>query len=288
LVEHIEVAQDVDQTTLRRRAMESTAYNDYLRTDVLHSLQREVTSLEGERSFIVVCQVQELYWGLIVHELRAAMDRLRGDEFEPALAALRRAGLHFGGLNASWSSLEWMLPPDFQTIKQGMGAVHGRSSSLQSWTFREMLHLLGIRDESLLEPVESMPAQHAQLASSLVSPGVYDEVLAACRRAGLDVPQRSASGDEVDLAVASFWGAVLAGRQTTAISEIRELVPSLLKISEGLAEYRHLHYMATLRTLGGRAAYYGTSGVEWLKPTLTQVAFPDLWATSLPGEEEQS
>lgn len=268
--------------------METTAYNDYLRTDVLHSLQREVTSLDGERSFIVVCQVQELHWGLIVHELRAAINRLRADDFVPALAALRRAGSHFSGLNASWASLEWMLPSDFQAIKQGMSAVHGRSSSLQSWTFREMLHLLGIRDESLLEPVQSMPTQHAQLASSLASPGVYDEVLAACRRAGLDVPQRSAANDEADPAVAPFWGAVLAGHQTTTIFEVRELVPALLKIAEGLAEYRHLHYMATLRTLGGRAAYYGTSGVDWLKPTLTQVAFPDLWATSVPGEEAQS
>lgn len=265
--------------------METTAYNDYLRTDVLHSLQSEVTSLDGERSFIVVCQVQELYWGLIVHELRAAMNRLRADEFGPAIAALQRAGSHFDGLNASWSSLEWMLPVDFQTIKLGMGAVHGRSSSLQSWTFREMLHLLGLRDESLLEPVESMPTQHAQLAASLTSPGVYDEVLDACRRAGLDVPQRSSSGDEVDPAVASFWGSVLARQQSCAIPEILEFVPTLLRISEGLAKYRHLHYMATLRTLGGRTAYYGTSGIEWLKPTLTEVAFPDLWATSVPGEE---
>jgi tryptophan 2,3-dioxygenase len=268
--------------------METTAYNDYLRTDVLHSLQQEVTSLDGERSFIVVCQVQELYYGLIGHELRAAIGRLRADEFGPALAALRRAGAHFRGLNASWGSLEWMLPSDFQTIKQGMSAVHGRSSSLQSWTFREMLHLLGIRDESLLEPVKSMTAQHAQLASSMSSPSVYEEVLAACGRAGLDVPERSAAADEVDPPVATFWGALLAGEQTTSVSEVLDFVPALLKIAEGLAKYRHLHYVATLRTLGNRAAYYGVSGVDWLKPTLTQMAFPDLWATRLPSEGAQS
>jgi tryptophan 2,3-dioxygenase len=60
----------------------------------------------------------------------------------------------------------------------------------------------------------------------------------------------------------------------------------LLAVAEGLAEYRHLHYLATLRTLGNRTAYYGVSGVEWLKPTLTQIAFPDLWATTLPGDGE--
>jgi tryptophan 2,3-dioxygenase len=269
--------------------METTAYNDYLRTDVLHSLQQEVTDLDGERSFIVVCQVQELHLGLIVHELRTVIERLRSDRFAPALAALRRASAHFTGLNATWASLEWMLPSDFQTIKQGMGSVHGRSSSLQSWTFREMLHLLGIRDETLLEPVNSMPVQHAQLSASLTAPSVYDEVLAALHRAGLDVPERSAAADAVDTGVASFWGALMvAGCQNGSAAAALEFVPALLSIAEGLAKYRHLHYVATLRTLGNRPAYYGVSGVEWLKPTLTQMAFPDLWATSLPDEEAQA
>src|SRR6478735_8535669 len=143
--------------------MATTAYNDYLHTEVLHSLQQEVSTLDGERSFIVVCQVQELYFGLIVHELRTAIERLRADEMDSALAALQRAGAHFIGLNATWASLGWMLPADFQAIKQGMTAVHGRSSSLQSWMFRQMLHLIGVRHEELLEPVQAMPVQHAQL-----------------------------------------------------------------------------------------------------------------------------
>jgi len=266
--------------------MDTTAYNDYLRTDVLHTLQHEVTTLDGERSFIVVCQVQELHFGLIGHELRTAIERLRADEFVPALAALRRAGAHFTGLNATWASLQWMLPADFQAIKEGMTAIHGRSSSLQSWTFREMLHLMGLRDDALLDPVKAMTEQHAQLTQSLTSPSVYDELLDACRRASLEVPARTAPTDTADPAVGSFWGALLAAGQPTApAAAAREFVPALLALAQGLAEYRHLHYVATLRTLGNRPAYYGVSGVDWLKPTLTQLAFPDLWATSLPGEE---
>ena len=269
--------------------METTAYNDYLRPEVLHSLQREVTELDGERSFIVVCQVQELYFGLIVHELRKAIERLRADDAEKAIAALRRAGGHFTGLNATWASLEWMLPADFNTIKQGMSAVHGRSSSLQSWMFREMLHLMGIRDEQLIEPLKDMPAQHAQLAESFNEPGVYDEVLDACRRAGLEVPPRTAPIDVVDETVASFWGLHLNGDgQVGPAAVARDLATALLSVAEGLAAYRHLHYVATLRTLGSRPAYYGVSGVDWLKPTLTQMAFPDLWASSLPGEEARA
>jgi tryptophan 2,3-dioxygenase len=263
--------------------METTAYNDYLRTDVLHTLQHEVTTLDGERSFIVVCQVQELYYGLIAHELRTAIRHLRADRLDPAIACIRRAGTHFTALNATWASLQWMLPADFQTIKQGMTAVHGRSSSLQSWTYRGLLHLMGLRDAELLDPVKAMPAQHAQLEESLASPSVYDEVLDACRRAGLDVPTRTAPANEVDPAIAAFWGELMMPGRPDAAPAV-DFVPALLSVAEGLATYRHLHYVATLRALGNRPAYYGVSGVDWLKPTLTQVAFPDLWATVVSGE----
>lgn len=264
--------------------METTAYNDYLRTDVLHSLQHEVTTLDGERSFIVVCQVQELYYGLIAHELRTAIAHLRADHLEPAIACLRRAATHFTALNASWASLQWMLPADFQTIKQGMTAVHGRSSSLQSWTYRGMLHLMGLRDDALLEPINAMPSQRAQLDESLASPSVYDEVLDALRRVGLEVPARTSPESQVDLALATFWGELRTPGRQVPSRTVLDFAPALLSVAEGLAGYRHLHYLATLRTLGSRPAYYGVSGVEWLEPTLTQMAFPDLWATTVPGE----
>lgn len=41
-----------------------TAYTDYLRAEELHSLQHPVSGTEGELSFLVVCQVQELYFAL--------------------------------------------------------------------------------------------------------------------------------------------------------------------------------------------------------------------------------
>lgn len=264
--------------------MESTAYNDYLRTDVLHSLQREVSELDGERSFIVVCQVQELFYGLISHELRTAIEHLKADRFEPALACLDRAQTHFTSLNASWHSLTWMLPSDFRAIKEGMTTHHGRSSSLQSWTFRHMLHLMGVRDPALVEPVKPMTEQYEQLQRSLTEPSVYDEVLDALKRAGMAVPTRTTPISEADPAIAAFWSDTLAA-ELDEVPSARNFVPALLAIAEGLAEFRHLHYLATRRTLGARTAYYGVSGVEWLTPTLTQVAFPDLWEMPLAGEE---
>ena len=92
--------------------MSGTAYNAYLRTDTLHTLQTPVTQDEGERSFLVVCQIHELYFALISHDISAATEHLRRDELTSAAASLHRASLHFTGLNASWRSLSWMLPAD--------------------------------------------------------------------------------------------------------------------------------------------------------------------------------
>jgi tryptophan 2,3-dioxygenase len=268
--------------------MSGTAYNAYLNADTLHSLQVQVTQDEGERSFLVVCQVQELYFGLISHDIEAASEHLRTDALRSATTSLQRAGSHFVGLNASWRSLAWMLPADFAAIKVGMTQVHGKSTSLQSWKYREMLFRLGLKDASLADEVATMPEQYAQLLEALNAPSVYEEALALARRRGHHVPEATASratdGDRpLDPAVVSFWTSVFLS-QDPAHAELLALAHALITIAEGLAEYKFLHYLATSRTLGARPAYFGVSGVAWLTPTLTVMPFPELWATRTGGE----
>lgn len=271
--------------------MTSTAYNAYLRTETLHSLQVPVTRDEGERSFLVVCQVQELYFALISHDIGAASQHLREDALAEATASVQRAGSHFAGLNASWRSLDWMLPADFAAIKHGMTAVHGKSTSLQSWTYREMLFRLGLKDASLVEELANMPEQHAQLREALQALSVYEEALALARRQGHELPTAETSDTDTDTdgehhldpAVVSFWTSVLLSPEPH-LSDFRAFARALIGVAEGLAEYRFLHYLATSRTLGARPAHFGVSGVAWLTPTLTVMPFPELWATRTGGE----
>ncbi|MCX4538232.1 tryptophan 2,3-dioxygenase family protein [Streptomyces sp. NBC_01669] len=268
--------------------MGGTAYNEYLKTDVLHALQVQVTEDEGERSFLVVCQVQELYFALITHDIDAAAGHLRANRAFDATAALRRAASHFAGLNASWTSLSWMLPADFQAIKQGMTSVHGRSSSLQSWKYRQLLFRLGLKDADLAEEVRGMPEQYAELQEAYQAPSVYEDALAMARRRGHDLPEKKAAPDGnaedgLDPAVVTFWTTIfLSGKPEHA--DLFNLAHSFIAVAEGLAEYRNLHYLTTSRTLGARPAYFGTSGTAWLLPTLQQMPFPELWATRT-GEE---
>jgi tryptophan 2,3-dioxygenase len=263
-------------------AMPGTAYNSYLKTDVLHSLQEQVTDGEGERSFLVICQIQELYFSLILHDIDCAIAHLREDNSKEAIGALNRAGSHFAGLCASWRSLTWMLPADFAAIKVGMTETYGRSTSLQSWKYRELLFRLGLKDDSLAEELSSMPTEYGELQDAYDAPSVYQEALAMAHRRGYDLPDVTAAAGP-DEAVIRFWSHVFASRDPRD-ADLFDLGRAFLAIAEGLAEYKHLHYVAVLRTLGTRPGYYGLSGAAWLEKTLKEVPFPELWATQLGGE----
>jgi tryptophan 2,3-dioxygenase len=268
--------------------MSGTAYNAYLKTDSLHSLQVQVTQNEGERSFLVVCQIQELYFALISHDIGAASDHLRKDALRDATGSLQRAASHFPGLNASWRSLAWMLPADFAAIKLAMTKVHGKSTSLQSWKYREMLFRLGLKDASLADEVVTMPEQYAELRRALDAPSVYEEALAMARRRGHDLPETNAApatdgARPLDPDVVSFWTSVFLSKEPEH-SELLALAHALIAVAEGLAEYKYLHFLTTSRTLGARPAHFGVSGRAWLTPTLTVMPFPELWATRTGGE----
>lgn len=259
-----------------------TAYNSYLKTDVLHSLQEPVTEHEGELSFLAVCQVQELYFGLIGTELRFAAQHLRAGEVTGATAALRRVGDHFTALNASWASLEWMTVGDFLPIKNGLGSIHGKSSSLQSWKYRELVFLLGLRPHELAEPVSSMPDEHSALLKTLREPSVYDDVLALLSRRGLPIPDSVLRRDpstqhEPHPAVVRAWTTVFYGGDP-ATADLRACGEALMKVAEGYAGYKHLHLVATRRSFGHRAGYYGASGLDWLVATAVEVPFAELWS----------
>ena len=52
----------------------------------------------------------------------------------------------------------------------------------------------------------------------------------------------------------------------------------LVDIDEGFQEWRYRHVKMVERTIGMRVGTGGSSGAEYLRPTLFQPAFPDLWA----------
>src|SRR5260221_10667827 len=100
----------MDTQSTKDNTPTQTPYSKWLQTEVLHTLQRTVSDHPGEYSFIVNCQVMELYWALIVRELQAAQSHLRQNDLARAQQALRRVVDAHQALNATWRFLSLINP----------------------------------------------------------------------------------------------------------------------------------------------------------------------------------
>jgi tryptophan 2,3-dioxygenase len=58
---------------------------------------------------------------------------------------------------------------------------------------------------------------------------------------------------------------------------IRQLCERLVDLDEGVQEWRYRHVKMVQRTIGTKSGTGGSAGADYLKTTLFQPAFPDLW-----------
>jgi tryptophan 2,3-dioxygenase len=263
------------------KAAGQTPYSAWMQTDLLHSLQHTISDHPGEHAWIVHVQVSELYWMLIVKEIQAAQACLRAGELAQAQRTLLRVVAHHAPLDAIWRSIAWMTPNDLLAILSRVQATHGKDTALQGWTYRHMVYLLGIKQAEHLQHFVPQPERWAQLDKALAEPSLYDDVLAYLARIGMAVPRAVLERDlrapyRPDKAVEQVWREIYADPDGHA--ELQRLGETLADIAEGFMQWKHRHLMATRRTFGARPAYFGTEGVAWLKPTMDEIPFPELWS----------
>jgi tryptophan 2,3-dioxygenase len=264
-----------------------TPYSAWMQTDLLHSLQRTVSDHPGEHAWITHVQVAELYWMLIIKEIKTAQMFLRADNLPQAYRTLLRVAAHHEPLNATWRSIDWMTPNDLLAILSRAVATHGKDTALQGWTYRHMVYLLGIKQAEHLQHFTPQPERWEQLNKALSEPSLYDDVLAYLSRIGMEVPGAVLERDRTvsyppDKDVEQVWRRIYA--DPDANIALQQLGEVLADIAEGFSDWKFRHLMATRRTFGARPAYFGTDAVAWLSPTLDELPFPELWtARSLIG-----
>ena len=59
---------------------------------------------------------------------------------------------------------------------------------------------------------------------------------------------------------------------------VRQVCELLVDFDEGLQEWRYRHVKMVERTIGTKQGTGGSTGAEYLRRTLFQPLFPDLWA----------
>ncbi|MFD0319156.1 tryptophan 2,3-dioxygenase family protein [Streptomyces flavalbus] len=246
------------------RADRPPTYDHYLRLPELLRLQQPVSDEPDELHFIVVHQAMELWFRLLLHDLRALVALLDDSRLTDGCARLRRINDTTGVLLTQLRSLRCLPPAGFHAFR---GRLAG-ASGLQSTQFRELEVTSGLRHEAYLRTVRAVHggALPAPVAAALRHRGLAEAHQDAARRDGL-----------------TGWTELYLPPRTG--SPLHLLSELLLDYDELWLRWRTEHVALVRRMIGGATRGTGGTSITYLERTLGHRFFPYLWEARdhLPG-----
>ncbi|MGH2474108.1 MAG: tryptophan 2,3-dioxygenase, partial [Candidatus Limnocylindrales bacterium] len=209
--------------------------------------------------------VYELWFKSVRHELRGVQRALEAGDTDTALHLLNRVLKILKTLVTQVDVLETMTPLQFLSFRDRLDSASG----FQSAGFREIEALLGSRDPAAVAAQPTGSAARHAVEAAQAGTSVWESYLAYLAKRGHPVPVAASVPDE---AVQSVLIDVYGGDPDAALVAER-----LVDLDEGVQEWRYRHVKMVERTIGTKRGTGGSSGVEYLRATLFQPAFPDLW-----------
>ena len=285
----------------------SPTYSEYLRLEELLKLQTGVKG--GKRSisndelhFILVHQNFELWFKLIINELRSTRDILASDYVEEtklpqAVHHMNRVIETFNLMAQQWKVMETLEPQDFLNFRDELGTASG----FESFQMREMEALMGKKwidgkpagkddsnEKSLYEVtcdwLERTPIQ----GSNSTSPddqnqvnGFISEYLAAHKKLYPDTHQDAVTFFEEDSSLRRRRAGLVfieSYRELPLLAWPRKLISTLIELEESMILWRSAHARMVERMIGRRIGTGGSSGVDYLDMTTKYRVFIDLWS----------
>lgn len=258
----------------------SLTYSNYLKVDELLELQkpRSEAPEHDEMLFIVIHQVYELWFKQVLHEMTYLGDLFRkhtseGPKTSSIRHTLRRVLTILKTMVAQVDILETMTPISFSSFRARLEEASG----FQSVQFREFEFMLGHRNRGMIQHHRENPNAVARLERRLEEPSVYQLFLAYLQRSGYDIPQEALAdlGDGPPPEMQEIQDILIEiYRKDDGTAQVCEL---LVDLDEGLQEWRYRHMKMVERTIGTKPGTGGSPGAAYLKRTLFQPIFPDLW-----------
>jgi len=254
----------------------SMSYGDYLHLDKLLDAQHPLSPYHNEMLFIIQHQTTELWLKLVIHELKAAITHIRGDDLAPAFKMMARVSRIMAQLIQAWDVLSTLTPSEYLDFR---GAL-GRASGFQSHQYRAVEFLLGNKRPEMLAPFRHRADIHGGLAALLQSPSIYDEAIMLLARRGFAIDRAARERDwrtpyEANASVEAAWAAVY--RDTTHHWDLYELGEELVDLEDFFRQWRFRHVTTVERIIGGKPGTGGTKGVAYLRALLEARLFPELW-----------
>ena len=256
--------------------MPPLTYANYLDLEKLLTLQnpRSTPAEHDEMLFIIIHQTYELWFKQLLHEFEKVRRDFSAGELFSAIHSFKRARTIMKTLVGQIDILETMTPTSFSSFRDRLDTASG----FQSVQFRELEFLLGYKRASSLAHVKPEMPGYDRLQRRLRERTVIDHFydFLATRGAtvpadllGRDLNQPNAADDRIQAALLELY------QNAPEASILFELMTDF---DEGLQEWRYRHIKLVERTIGAKKGTGGSPGISFLKESLFNPIFPDLWA----------
>jgi tryptophan 2,3-dioxygenase len=248
-------------------------YTSYLALDEILAAQRPRSEEHDEILFIIVHQVYELWFKELLHELVHLQRLLEEGRGPQALSTFKRILTILKLVVAQIDVIETLQPVQFLSFRDRLESASG----FQSTQFRELEATLGRRDRRVLRAYEDGSDSYRRIEAALGRRSLYDSFLHYLSVRGYDVPADRLQRD-VTLPVEESEGvhrAILAAYRDDG--EAAMVCERMVDLDEGFQEWRYRHVKMVERTIGDKAGTGGSPGASYLRTTLSQPVFPDLW-----------
>ncbi len=256
----------------------SLTYASYLKTEQLLTLQepRSAPPEHDETLFIIIHQVYELWFKLLLHEFDKVRRDFSENDLYGAIHTFKRARTIMKTLVGQLDILETMTPMSFSSFRDRLETASG----FQSSQFRELEFILGYKrqDMDLAGLYGANSPGYAALERRRGERSVIDHFYEFLAQRGAAVPRkllqrdvRASNEPDPDLQ-REILRVYRAGPDLAILFEL------MTDFDEGLQEWRYRHVKVVERTIGDKKGTGGSPGVEFLRQTLFRPMFHDLWA----------
>ncbi len=255
------------------------SYESYLQIHGLLNLQKPLSEPEAhdEMQFIIVHQVYELWFKLLLHEARAIIGHLQKGQAGPAYWLIRRCIEITRVLIQQMHVMETMSPAKFLEFRDCLKPASG----LQSAQFRALEFYSGMKDPRYLQLYPGDPANAGLLKEALHDASLWDGFVDLLRSRGFEVADK----EQQLHALAEVYS-------NDQLLDLHQLAEAMIEYDEAFRIWRNRHYLMAERMIGFKPGTgvqhtdqmkmsgedaFKDPGVNYLKGRTEHRFFPLLW-----------
>lgn len=253
----------------------SLTYTNYLNVDKLLKLQEPKSDPveHDEMLFIIIHQSYELWFKQILHEFDKLRPDLENGNTWSSAKTMRRILTILKTMVSQIDILETMTPLEFNSFR---GFLQ-QASGFQSVQFREMEIICGMRSPHIIKVHADQPELQQQLIDREEESTLWESFCGYLQQRGHPVETPARINEQGLVHEPSEKNQAVLVDIMNNDPEAALLCELFVDYDEGLQEWRYRHVKMVERTIGTKMGTGGSDGAKYLRRTLNNPIFPDLW-----------